>query len=254
MMSFPRNYKNSIRYINENYPKHNKLWHVNWKQDNAIYIIKDIIVENNKVNVWINIWLLIKDASNLETLEACLSIVGTITHKSLIIEKWLILYNYSLYPELFPNQDDIYRNGEIFFSTDDYYNKNLSTIEQFIRISFGQYRVSVDLEYIDHITGSIIGQIKLNQTLLPSCISKVTHIRGRITFRMLEQESTSKLRILYENIAHKIANLSNDLQIVFGEILVVMDHGLETINLGQILNKRSLSGSLAYKVIKNDKY
>ena len=55
MKTFPRNYKNCIRYINENYPKHQKLWYANWKQDNAVYVIKEIIVTNHEVNIWINI-------------------------------------------------------------------------------------------------------------------------------------------------------------------------------------------------------
>ena len=60
--------------------------------------------------------------------------------------------NYVLYPELLTYQNHIYRNGEIFFSREDYNNKSLSAIEQFILQSLGKYRVSVDLEYINEIS------------------------------------------------------------------------------------------------------
>ncbi|WP_158506404.1 hypothetical protein [Francisella persica] len=38
--------------------------------------------------------------------------------------------------------------------------------------------------------------------------------------------------------------------VVFQDILLVIDNGLETLNLDDSLNKRSLSGNFAYKVIK----
>ena len=187
-------------------------------------------------------------------LEYCLDIVGTRTLKSQMLEKWLKLYNYALYPELLAYQNHIYRNGEIFFSKDDYCNKTLSAIEQFIRQSFGQYRVSVDLEYINQTRGSTLGAIQLNQPLLKSYTQRQIFIGGKIIFRMLTQESTQKLRQLYTKVTQKLFDLSSDLQVIFEDVLLVIDNGFETLNLGQILNNNSLSGSLIYKVIKNEKY
>ena len=252
MKIFPRNYKNCFRYINENYSAYKKVWHINWKQDKAIYIIKEVSVKEREINIWINIWLLIKDTKNLQILKSCLDIAGTDILKSQIVCRWLTLYSYALYPELLKQQKHIYRNGEIFFSQDDYCNKTLSAIEQFIRQSFGQYRVSVDLEYINHQIGNILGDTKLNQTLIKPYSNRLMRINGVITFRMLIQESVQKLRLLYEKISTELAKLSSDLQITFNEILVVIDNGFETLNLGQKLNNRSLSTSFGYKVIKNE--
>ncbi|OIN83344.1 hypothetical protein [Francisella sp. TX07-6608] len=254
MISFPRNYKNCIRYINEYYPNHSKRWYANWKQDNAVYIIKEIVVEEKIINIWVNIWLLKKDPKNLAILKSCLDIAAITSLKSQILEKWLTLYNYVLYPELLTYQNHIYRNGEIFFSREDYNNKSLSAIEQFIRQSLGKYRVSVDLEYINQTTGSILGVAKLNQPLSNIRTLRLTTISGKIIFRMLTQESREKFRQLYEEVTEKLTNLTLDLGVVFKDILLVIDNGLETLNLGDKLNKKSLSGNFAYKVIKNEKY
>ncbi len=250
MISFPRNYKNCIRYINEHYPNYRKHWHANWKQDNAVYIIKEVTVEDKVINIWINIWLLKKDPKNLAILKGCLDIAATKSLKSQILEKWLVMYNYVLYPELLTYQNHIYRNGEIFFSKDDYCNKSLSAIEQFIRQSLGKYRVSVDLKYINQTRGSILGVAKLNQPLLKAYIESSSTISGKNTFRMLTQESRKKLHELYDEVIQKLTNLTLDLNIFFKNILLVIDNGLETLNLGDTLNKRSLSGSSAHKVIK----
>ncbi|APC92441.1 MULTISPECIES: hypothetical protein [Francisella] len=254
MISFPRNYKNCIRYINEYYPNHSKRWHANWKQDNAVYIIKGIIVEEKIINIWINIWLLKKDPKNLAILKSCLDIAATPSLKSQILEKWLTLYNYVLYPELLTYQKHIYRNGEIFFSKEDYNNKSLSAIEQFIRQALGKYRVSVDLEFVNQTIGSILGVAKLNQPLSKVYTQRLTTISGKIIFRMLIQESREKFRQIYDEVTEKLTNLTFELDVFFKDILVVIDNGLETLNLGDILSKKSLSGNFAYKVIKNEKY
>ncbi|BCD91396.1 hypothetical protein fh0823_15350 [Francisella halioticida] len=254
MMSFPRNYKNCIRYIDEYYPNHVKYWNASWKQDNAIYIIKEIVVEDKVINIWINLWLLKKDSKNLVILKNCLDIAATKSLKSQILEKWLTFYNYALYPELLTYQSHIYRNGDIFFSKDDYDNKSLSAIEQFIRQSLGRYRISVDLKYIDKTRGSILGIAKLNQLLLKTYIESSAIITGKITFRMLAQESREKLSKLYEEVEGKLTSLAFDLHIFFKYILLVIDNGLESLNLGDTLNRKNLSGNIIYKVIKNEKY
>lgn len=82
MIPFPRNYKNCIRYINEQYPNYRKHLHANWKQDNAVYIIKEVTVEDKVINIWINIWLLNKDPKNLAILKGCLDIAATRSLKS----------------------------------------------------------------------------------------------------------------------------------------------------------------------------
>ncbi|MED7818888.1 MULTISPECIES: hypothetical protein [unclassified Francisella] len=254
MIAFPRNYKNCIRYINENYPGYKKHWYANWNQDNAVYIIKKVTVDKTIVNIWINIWLLIKDTKNLAILKSCLDIASVENIKSQILEKWLMLYNYVLYPELLTYQNHIYRNGEIFFSIDDYNNNLISVIEQFIRQSLGKYRVIVDLEYINQTKGSILGITKLNQPLLKVYQERLAIISGKILFRMLTQESREKLIEICEVVSKKLFSLTKDLNVFFKDILLVIDNGLETLTLGEVLYKRSLSGSFAYKVLENEKF
>ncbi|MED7788109.1 hypothetical protein [Francisella sp. 19X1-34] len=254
MISFPRNYKNCIRYINEQYPNYRKYWYANWDQDNAVYIIKEVIVEDMVINIWINIWLLNKDTRNLAILKSCLDVAATKSLKSQILGKWLTLYNYALYPELLSYQSDIYRNGEIIFSKDDYNYRSLATIEQLIRKSLGKYRVRVDLKYLNKVRGSILGEAKLNSPLSKVYVDRLIIISGKITFRMLTQEPERNLSKLYKEIIAKLIGLSSELYVAFKNILLVIDNGLETLNLGDLLNSSSLSGSFIYKVIENEKY
>ncbi|WP_150467830.1 hypothetical protein [Francisella sp. SYW-9] len=254
MISFPRNYKNCIRYINEQYPNYRKHWYANWDQDNAVYIIKEVIVEGTVISIWINIWLLNKDTRNLEILKGCLDVAATKNLKSQILEKWLTLYNYALYPELLSYQSNIYHNGEIIFSKDDYNYRSLSSIEQLIRKSLGKYRLRVDLKYLNKVRGSLLGEAKLNSPLLKAYADRLTIISGKITFRMLTQESERNLSKLYKEIIAKLMGLSSELYVAFKSILLVIDNGLETLNLGDLLNSSSLSGSFIYKVIENEKY
>lgn len=99
-----------------------------------------------------------------------------------------------------------------------------------------------------------MGVAKLNQPLSKTYTERLTTIRGKITFRMLTQESREKVSQLYEEVIEKLTNLAFDLDVVFKNILLVIDNGLETLNLGDTLNRRSLSGNFAYKVIENEKY
>ena len=250
MTFFPRNYKNCMRYMNENYKNYTKKWHINWKQDNAVYLLKDFNINQDTINIWINAWLLIKDSTNIKILESCLAIVKDEELRSQFIERWLTLYNYALYPELVIKQQSIYRDGEIFFSNENYCNKTLSAIEQSLRQSFEGYRVYIDLNYVTQFDGSILGLAKLNQPLkLKQSI--FNSIQGKILFKMLTQEPLEKQRILYNKVKGLLAALSASLQLVFNELILIIDNGFETFTLNERLNKKSLSGNL-YKVIKNE--
>ena len=102
---------------------------------------------------------------------------------------------------------------------------------------------------MNHTTGCILGDIKLNQQLSESYANRLALITGQIIFRMLVQEQVQKLRLLYKKIKKELDKLSIDLQVVFKDVLLVVDNGFETLNLGHMLNKRNLSGNFTYKVI-----
>jgi hypothetical protein len=71
---------------------------------------------------------------------------------------------------------------------------------------------------------------------------------------MLIQESRKKMIEICEEVSKKLNSLTVDLNILFQNILLVIDNGLETLTLGEPLYKRSLSGSFAYKVLENEKF
>ncbi|AJI57219.1 hypothetical protein LA02_1239 [Francisella philomiragia] len=254
MINFPRNYKNCIRYVKENYPNHEIYLHANWDQDNAIYIIDNVIHDGKKIDIWINVWLLIKNEKHFHVLESCINMINTANIKSLILQKCLELYNYALYPELLAYENRFYLNGEIFFSEDDYENKSLSVIEQAIRRTFSNYRVSIDLFYEDQISGSIMGVLKLNESFKSISKDAQTVVSGKIIFQMLTQEPRKKIYLLFEKVKELLARLSQGLRIIFESILLVINNGFETYNLGEILSKCNLSGGYIYKEIRNNEY
>ena len=55
---------------------------------------------------------------------------------------------------------------------------------------------------------------------------------------MLTQESREKFRQLYDEVTEKLTNLTFDLGVVFKDILLVIDNGFETLNLGDSLNNK----------------
>jgi len=240
--SFPRGYRNCLKFLGEQYPDFLRTWHVNWHNDGALYLIDHINVRDGELDIWINISMLVLNSEDVSKLKFFLEATKKAEVESEIIAYWLKIYDCSIYPELVLAQNQAYKDGEMFFSEYDYNVRTLASVEQFIRQEFGKYRLSVLLEYATNFSGSILGGILLNDRL-GAGKTKLKGITGRIIFRMLTQESMWVLLNICQQIRALLRSISSSMQVVFTELFVEVDNGLETFNIGQSIGKNSLSGN-----------
>ena len=239
--SFPRSYRNCLKYLAEQYPNRLRKWHVNWHSDGALYLIDRIKVTDGELNIWINISMLVMNSEDVTKLKFFLEATKRTGIESELISYWLRIYDCSIYPELVVEQNQAYKDGEMFFSEYDYDVRTLASVEQFIRQEFGKYRLSILLEYTANFSGSILGKTMLNDEL-GAGMTQSKGITGQIIFRMLTQESMKIIRKICQQVGALLRSMASSLQIVFTELFFVVDSGLETFNMGQNLGKNSLSG------------